>query len=222
MRASLGRAFILFALACVVHLQALGHGFHYDDFHSLVNNPHIRSLGNLPRFFVDPALFSRDEQQAMYRPILLVSYALNYALGGEDPLGYHLFNLLLHVANALLVLLLAEALGFAPLVALAAAAFFAVHALGVETVHYISSRSELLMAFGVLCAALAYLKWSRSRQPIYYLASLLAFAFALLSKSVGIAFLALLPLCDVLWGGELVCRGAGVLMCRTGVWRAST
>ncbi len=203
MRALLGRVFILLALACAVHLQALGHGFHYDDFHSLVYNPHIRSLDNLPRFFVDPGLFSRDEQQAMYRPMLLVSYALNYAVGGEDPLGYHLFNLLLHAANVLLVLLLAEALGFAPLAALAAAVFLAVHALTVETVYYVSSRSELLMAFGVLCAALAYVKWSRSRQPIFYVVSLMAFAFALLSKSVGIALLVLLPLCDGLLGGRV-------------------
>ena len=38
--------------------NVLGHSFHYDDDHSILENPHIRSLANVPRFFVDPGTFS--------------------------------------------------------------------------------------------------------------------------------------------------------------------
>ena len=44
----------LLALVCALYYNALDNQFHYDDFHSIVRNPHIRDLGNLPAFFVRP------------------------------------------------------------------------------------------------------------------------------------------------------------------------
>ena len=49
---------LLMALVCSIYYNALENQFHYDDFHSIVHNPHIRDLANMPRFFVDPELFS--------------------------------------------------------------------------------------------------------------------------------------------------------------------
>ena len=49
---------LLLALVGMLYYNALGNEFHYDDFHSIVHNPHIRHLGNLPQFFSDPGLFS--------------------------------------------------------------------------------------------------------------------------------------------------------------------
>ena len=82
--------------ALVVHFSALGNGFHYDDGHSIVRNPHIRDLGNLTEFFVNPAMYSENPGYAMFRPLVLVSTALNYHVssffsgateGGYDPTG---------------------------------------------------------------------------------------------------------------------------------------
>jgi tetratricopeptide (TPR) repeat protein len=201
MRVSPGWTILLFASVCIVYIQALGNGFHYDDFHSLVNNPHIGTLNNIPGFFVDPTLFSLDEKQAMYRPVLLASYAMNYALFGGTPQGFHLFNVLLHAANVVLLLYLATALGFASLAAWTAAIVFAFHPIAVETVHYVSSRSEGLMAFGILASLCAYMRWKVGHRRLFYIASLLAFSVALLSKSVGIVLLVLIPLCDWLQMG---------------------
>ena len=64
-------------------------GFHYDDTHSIVENPDLRRLANIPSFFIDPSTFSREENMAMYRPLLQSSFALNYALGGLNIWGYH-------------------------------------------------------------------------------------------------------------------------------------
>ncbi len=204
MRVSLGRAALLFALVCIAYARAVGNEFHYDDFHSLVNNPHIRTLDNLPAFFADPRLFSLDENQAMYRPVLLTTYALNYALAGGAPQGFHLVNILLHAANVVLLLYLALTLGFAPFAAWTAAMVFAFHPIAVETVHYVSSRSESLMAFGLLASVWCYMRWLLEKRWLFYMLSLLAFVVALLSKSVGIVLLLLLPLCDWLqmgWSG---------------------
>ncbi|HIL08631.1 MAG TPA: tetratricopeptide repeat protein [Candidatus Latescibacteria bacterium] len=168
----------------VVYHASFANSFHYDDFHSIVENPHIRSLARVPEFFVDPSLFSSMPERAMYRPLLLVSYALNYASGGYGLAGYHIGNWLLHLACALLVYLLGRRLhGHWP-AALFAALLFGLHPITTEPVNYISSRSESQAAFFYLAALLGYLLWRQGAGRRFWLLSLIAFSCALLSKSV--------------------------------------
>ena len=69
-------AALLPLLLVLVYAGSFDNAFHYDDIHSLVENPHIRSLANIPAFFSDPTLFSANPDNAMYRPLLLASFAL--------------------------------------------------------------------------------------------------------------------------------------------------
>ena len=197
-------------MACAmvaVHWPQGDRTFHYDDFHSIVHNPHIQTLDSIPLFFVDPARFSLDEKQAMYRPVVLTSYAINYALGGLDVRGFRALNIAIHIVNALLLLHLVSRLYPSPTLAWSTSLFFAFHPLAVETVHYISSRSESLMALGALVALWAYVRWSEKRSGgLLYLCSVLAFGFSLLSKSVGCVVLVLMPLCDWLLGRPVLER----------------
>ena len=102
---------LIVVLGIAAYFNSLDNGFHYDDEHSILENHHVRSLLNLPAFFLDPGTFSGLPQARMYRPVLLVTYALNYAVGGYEPFGYHLVNLFLHLLNVLLGWRLAGALG---------------------------------------------------------------------------------------------------------------
>ncbi|MFH1569247.1 MAG: Wzy polymerase domain-containing protein [Gemmatimonadota bacterium] len=172
------------------YANSLHGAFHYDDFHSIVENRAVRSLGNVPRFFVDPTAFSADSEKAMYRPLLLVTYALNHRLGGYGVEGYHVVNIGLHAAAALLVWLLARQLWPGRRAALVAALLFAVHPLATEPVNYISSRSELLAATLYLAALLLYLR--RDAGGPQRLGSLACFALALLSKSTAVTLPAVL------------------------------
>ena len=90
---SRGSIAILVACVLLVYANSFEGSFHYDDFHSIAWNPHIRDLGNLPRFFIDPTAFSAHPEFAMYRPLGLVAHALNFAIGDYDPWGYQLLNL---------------------------------------------------------------------------------------------------------------------------------
>lgn len=182
-------------LAVVVGLaytNSLTGGFHYDDMHSLVSNPNIRDLGEVPRYFRDPAAFSADPDKAMYRPLVVLSYAANYALGGDRPYGYHALNLGLHLAAVLLVWRLALALGASAAGALAAGLLLGLHPLATEPVNYVSSRSESLAAVGLLAAFRCALAVDRGAA----VASWGFFAAALLAKEVAIVFPVLLFLHD--------------------------
>lgn len=190
-----GRALILLALgAGLVYGIGLGNPFQYDDLHSIVENPHIRRLGNIPAFFTQPEMFSADPRNAMYRPLVLVSYALNHALGGYEVLGYHLFNIAIHLAASGLVWALLRRLGRSPAESLSAAALFVLHPLASEPVNYISSRSETLCALFFLVAFYGEVAGNRRWRAL----ALVAFALALLTKSVAIALLPVLVAYD-LW-----------------------
>ena len=188
---------VIAAALVVVYANSMGGSFHYDDLHSIVENPHIRSLSRIPSFFASPQSFSVDADKAMFRPLLLVTYAANYSLGAYAVLGYHLVNLGLHLICALLVWSLARFFGLAPLGALGAALLFGLHPLCAEPVNYISSRSESLAACLYLAAFRLYLE----RRPGTDAASLACFCGGLLAKSTVITLPA------VLWLGDYWTRG---------------
>ena len=143
----------LFVGTAALFAPTLDHGFVYDDSHSIVDNVRLRDWQQIPTYFVDPAAFSVMPQAQMYRPILLTTYAVNFALDG--PSGFHLVNVLLHAGAAVLLWYLLGSLGFSRSVALGSAVLFAVHPLTTEPVNYISSRSSSLSALWLLTAAIA-------------------------------------------------------------------
>jgi tetratricopeptide (TPR) repeat protein len=174
------RSFALAAgvLGVVLYAGTLAHPFHYDDRHSIQYNPHLRSLAKIPEYFTDLHTFSSDSRGTMFRPLVLISYALNYALGGQDPRGYRLVNLGLHVFCAtLLFAWLRRALDWQS--AWVGGLVFLVHPTHAEPVNYLSSRSDLMVSCAYLGALLliARNQWGGAAA---------AFAGGLLSKEVAI------------------------------------
>ena len=192
---------VLFLIPFTIYLQSLGHGFHYDDFHSIVRNPHIRSLESVADFFTNPRLFSENPESAMYRPVLMASYALSYAVGGDRPAGFHGLSLALHSLNAMLVFWMLLALRQSKSISFLAAALFAVHPLNSEAVNYVSSRSELLMASFFLASCLSYLHYRDTGRAGWYASAFLFAVLALLTKSVAVVLMGGFALCDWLLGG---------------------
>jgi Flp pilus assembly protein TadD len=136
---------ILAGVIAGAYSNSLDVPFAFDDWHAIEENPAIRDLANLPRYFTDPAAFSVLRENRDLRPLLLLSLALNYQLSGLAPWSYHLVNLLLHwVVCWLNYRIVRDHLGLAGPVALGAALLVAAHPLNTEAVNYISSRSALL------------------------------------------------------------------------------
>ena len=124
-----------------------------------------------------------------YRPLVMLSFALDRALWGDLAAGFHLTNLLLHVAVAGLLGSLATAAAIGAGASTAAALVFLAHPVQTDAVSYVSGRTDVLCA---LFALLALLAWRRAARPFdgWALASGAAFAAALLSKEAAV----LLPL----------------------------
>ena len=165
--------------------NSLQGGFHYDDVHSIVANPHIRHLDDIPGYFTSLSPFSADPQKGMYRPLLLVTYALDYYWSGYSTLVFHSTNLVIHLACSLLVWSILLKIGFSARTALVSSLLFALHPLATEPVNYVSSRSESLAALFLLGAFRLRLQQTTGSQWM----ALFCFALGLLSKSLVMVFL---------------------------------
>jgi len=204
---------LLLALAlvavCAAYANHFYNGFHFDDAHTVIDNPSIRSLSNLPRFFTDASTFSVLPANRTYRPMVSASLALDYALGrGYHPFWFHLCTFLLFLAQLVAMYAVFTTILHAArppatdanrLVALLAVAWYGLHPAMAETVNYIIQRGDLFCAFGVVAALAVFARFPASRKTGLYL---LPFVFALLSKPPAAVFPLLLFLYLVLFESE--------------------
>ena len=165
-------AFWILIAVFAVYSNSFENSFHYDDEHSIEKNIHLRDLGNWSQFFTDPSTFSVDASKGMFRPLLVTTFALNYAWGGYEVGGYHFVNVLIHAVSACFLWALVGTMGDGHRTALFAGLLFALHPLASEPVNYISARSESLagmlylgglfsfaVCYGQGRAAFKYVSW---------------------------------------------------------------
>lgn len=180
-----GLCFILLLTGIIYRTSLKGEFLAYDDTENVVNNPLIRnlSLTTLPQFF-------KTEKLYMYTPVTFLSYAVDYKIEGMDPYWFRLTNLMLHLLNVLLVYILAMQFLRKRILALLVALIFALHPMNVDSVAWISARSNLLAGTFILLSLIFYFFYLKRSKYGYLLLSILAYLLSLLSKSSG----ALLPL----------------------------
>ena len=163
---ALHAALILLAAVCV-SVGTLYHGFVFDD-HLLVggNAPVILGVEPLSTAFTHRYWGAADEASPneLYRPITIVSLALNARLLGQNAGPMHAGNVLLHAANALLAYLLVRLLFARPTLALLTGLVFAVHPIATEAVAAVAGRADLLATLFLLSASILGLLASRHRR----------------------------------------------------------
>ena len=185
--------------AIVVYLNAPGSEFVLDDTRLIRDNLRIRSLANVPGFFAS-SYWDLEGPQALYRPLVLASYAANYAVHGLSTYGYTAVNIVLHAAVSILLFALVRGLGGSLVAAGGAGIAFAVHPVHTEAVTGMTGRPELLAAFFFLLAMHFHrLAPGAARRGMgCRAAAIAAFACALLSKESAMTLLLVLPVMDAL------------------------
>lgn len=144
-------AYLVIALVVTIgYANSLNCGFAQDDVYVTLNRT-LRDLPNIYRVFAQPYWGIGYEELATYRPVVNISLALNYAIHGFHPMGYHFVNLVLHALNCCLLYGLVYAYTRWDILSLFTALLFAAHPVHVEAVTQVVGRTELLAAgFGFL------------------------------------------------------------------------
>ncbi|MBI5114998.1 tetratricopeptide repeat protein [Candidatus Poribacteria bacterium] len=141
----------IIGLVFLSNLNALTAGFVWDDRALIIDNALIKRPDSILLFFKQPFL------GMYYRPVVMISFAVEYAIWGLRPFGFHLTNLLLHAANALLVFGLLKDVTRNRQTALLAALLFAAHPAH-KGVVAVPDRTGVLSAFFMLMSLFLYVK----------------------------------------------------------------
>ena len=184
---------ILAVIALAAFANALTGEFVYDDTRQILQNPVVRDSGQLwSALTTDVWAFKTGGAEPVsdyWRPIFVLWLVINQRLFGlENTAGWHLANVLLHIATAVLAYALLRRLKVSRPITTAIILVFLLHPAHVETVSWISGSPDLLMALPILGALLLLLAHRKSADLKHYLAALLLFAIALLAKEAAVLF----------------------------------
>ena len=149
---TIGIALAIAAATVAAYLPVLDNGFiNYDDDLVITNNPHVQhGLGAETIAWAFGSFHA-----ANWFPLTRLSWALDFALYGLDPAGFHLTSLILHVANAVLLFFAFERLTGARWRSAFVAAVFALHPLHVESVAWAAARKDVLSGLFAMLTLLA-------------------------------------------------------------------
>lgn len=184
--------FAILVMVLLAYIPAMRGGFVWDDDQYVTENPLLTAPDGLKQIW-----FSLNSP-SQYFPLVYTTLRVEHSLWGVNPFGYHLVNVLLHAANALLLWIVLRRLRIRG--AWFAAAIFALHPVQVESVAWVTELKNVLSTLFCLLTVLAWMRFTEEgkRTPWrYYAASLVLCAFALFSKTTACTIPAVLLI--VLW-----------------------
>lgn len=155
------QVFVLGFLVLATYHQVLTAGFVYDDLIIVTGNPTIDSLSpsSVATIFKQNYWYPHLQVDNLYRPVTVLTHAVEHAVAGESPWLYHLTNLLLHLVNTLLLATVLRRLwpssGWR---AILPAGTYAVHPILSEAVCNVTCRADVLVVTFVLagCAKISH------------------------------------------------------------------
>ncbi|MEK6599426.1 MAG: hypothetical protein AABY52_03675, partial [Deltaproteobacteria bacterium] len=192
----LAAGLLIAVLTFLVYSNTFHASFHFDDTPSIVENYAIRNLNNAPGMLINN------------RGIATATFAINYAIGGLNVVGYHIVNLAIHITNSILVYFLIfltltridSLKDRAKKIAVYTALLFAVHPIQTQAVTYIVQRMEILASMFMLIGLLVFIKGAEtsktSLRVLLYGAVAASYWLGFHSKEIAITLPAILFLYD--------------------------
>lgn len=196
---------LFFLLILFAYRNHFDNGFHFDDGHTIQNNVYIRSLDNIPDFFIVGApTFSTLPANQLYRPVVTTTLAFDYWLSskldingdGYNPFYYHLSMFIEYLVMLILIYLLVIKIFDKTIksnnnkwFAFGTTIWFGIHVTNGETLNYIISRSDLLSTLFVILAFIIFIYWPSKRKFGFFM---IPFFLGLLTKQTAAVFIPIL------------------------------
>lgn len=216
---------VIIAVGLAVYANTVNYPFVFDDILYVLKNPLIKDFqyfGDTSK--ADNAVMNKNIRNLFRtRVVGHFTLALNYRYGGLDPTGYHVFNILAHLANALLVywlvLLLLRTPFFGPrnasedlnrMAALLVSLLFAAHPVQTGAVTFITQRFTSLATLFYILSFAAYLKWRLSEEPaaapvkrfssgLFYVLSVVSAIVAMKTKEISFTLPLMIAACEFMF-----------------------
>lgn len=178
--------FGLLLIVFIVFSPALWGYFHADDWFHLLTPVNAKWW----RTFTGDWFTGESHQGGLYRPLIRLSVVVDMALFGLHPSGFHLTNIVFHLLNVVLIVVIGrevfpekESKKFAYI----SGFLFGIFPLHHQAVYWISGRTDVIATTFALATILCVIKFIHTSRPLYFVLSVLFFALALLTKELAIA-----------------------------------
>jgi tetratricopeptide (TPR) repeat protein len=191
--------FLLISIVFITFFNTLNNDFtNWDDPYYVTDNQLIKSisLNNIKQIF-------NQEFTGTYVPLSILSFAIDYKIGGQNPFIYHFTNLLLHLINVLLVFYFIRNLISNDIKAFIVALLFGISTMQVESVAWITERKDLLYTFFYLIALIQYIRFSDNKKYKYLFYTFVFFILSLFSKSQAVTLPIVLIVIDLYKNADL-------------------
>jgi|GEM_PF-2891585 len=183
---------ILITFNLLLYKEYLNHYFINPDTLTLIDTSRISSFQDFIRIFNAPLGHKTSFTQNVkyYRPISELSFSLDYAIWGLQPIGYNLTNLILHISVSILAFFLACRLVKGNiLIPFLGAFIFSIHPVLLENIIHTAYRQDILASFFLLLSFIFFQNHQKMKKPILSIFfSLLFYLLALGSKEFAVIF----------------------------------
>ena len=195
--------FVIVALGFVAYYNSFQCEFILDSYSKIIQDPRIHQLWPISRVI-----------EGSNRPIIFITFAINYAISGMNPLSYHVLNFAVHILSGLTLFGIvrrtlretylakqygARATGLAAISSM----LWVIHPLQTESVTYIYQRSESIMSLFYLLTLYCMIRYLGSRKWVWQLAAVLACACGMASKAIMVTAPVVCLLYDrIYWAGS--------------------
>lgn len=207
---------VLFCLILGCYINSLNASWQYDDYGNIVHNTKVHA-SQWSWSQIKQSGSAGLESQIIGRPLAYLTFALNYKIGGLNVVGYHLFNLVVHlIASLFLYLFIRDSLNLPSLkeryagqavpIAVLATALWATHPIQVTAVTYIVQRMASMAGMFYIMVMYFFLKYRITGRTAYAVAAVIGGLCALLTKENTVMMVYAILLYDF-----LLLRGAGGL-----------
>lgn len=178
---------LIIIIGLSVYFNSLFNGFVWDDEAQIQENSVIQNLNNI-RLIFSGATFTTGGGALsgwFFRPLLTFTFMLNFLFFGASPLGYHLFQVIFHILNAVLIFKILNRLGegVGKPIPLFISILFVIHPAATEAVAYISALGEVMYTFFALSAFYLLVKAVRVSWKGFLLVTMLLFISLLYKES---------------------------------------
>lgn len=197
-------SFILILSSFLVYFNSLFNGFVYDDISTIVRNEFIKDFRYLKFIFSFKDYFKYFSEMT-YRPLVTISFFVDWFFWKDNPAGWHLSNILIHTAVVVLMFLflkrVLEIAGFYKdfkEIAFISSLIFCVHPINTEVVNGISFREDALAMLFILAGLIFYTKYKDKENFIFLILSNFFFLLGLFTKEVSVVFLGFVVILELI------------------------
>jgi tetratricopeptide (TPR) repeat protein len=171
----------------ILYFRVVNFDFSALDDRNIIGG-HFDTIGDITKIkeAFNHDAFMSNKGSLFYRPVQTISFMLDAQLGGKEPWGYHMSNILIHILTVIALFFFLKKIRIKDEISFLLSLFFSIHPLFTNAVAWIPARGDLLLGLFSLLSFITFLEYYERRKIIYFILHSFVFLIAVFSKETAV------------------------------------